>query len=250
MKRALPGNFEAILDLRPFWDRATPISSAHYELNQSEDSRRYVALFPRSYGLNVALNVLAESMKTEGTIDPRMRITQAEREESERLRDRLRDVLYRRIAAGDLVPLGFVHPRKVDDKPRLVPLDLFRRVMNWDSGRVEGHGLRIDDVRVIDVDSLLLAIDIPGPFTLVPPPKKGRPSKQALIREAYEACKRAGVIDFAASKKVAALTIRNWIEANRPEEYESGKGLGAEIIRRTISADFDACRVGRSAQKL
>ncbi len=228
-----------------------PIGQAHYQLDRTEASQRYQSYFPRTVGINLIGCVIAEAFGKIDTVDKEWRITTSELAEFNELGDRLRRRLIGRILDDELTLIGFVYPRGIDDSPRCVPKDLVARGINWDSGRVQGQGLRIDEVRVYPTDWIRRRLrNRANEIAAIETPRRGRPTKRDVIAAAFDACLNSNLIDFHASKVVAATVIQKWIKAHAPDDFGDGRGLGLDIIRRTISARFDALRGQNRAEKV
>ena len=250
-----PPNVLALRDeefpLFDLWNRAVPISVAYYRADSSHDSLWYQSKFNRKKGFHL---LAAAYVELGGGPRERKSPIFASEEEHKRYREiqsHLRHKLQKCILDNELVALGFVYPRRIDDNPRRVPSDLLTYNLDWEECRVEGLGLRIDEIRVFPRLWLEQAVES-APERLPEPvisPRKGRPSKRELILEAYEACIGAELIDLEAPKKAATTIIQDWIKLNRSDEYENGRGIGHEVVRQTIADDLDKRRKSAKSKK-
>lgn len=230
-------------DLMEFWQRAMPIGQAYYRLDRSEVSQKYQSYFPRTFGLNVITCGISEALGKLEAIDKRWRISTSEVAAFHDLGNQLRKALVARVLDDELTLIGFVNPRGIADCPKCVPKDLVARGIDWDNGRVQGQGLRIDEVRVFPVEWIRRRLRSRATeIAAIEAPKRGRPTKRDTITAAFDACLASNLIDLEASKLVAATMVQNWIKAHAPDDFGDGRGLGLDIIRRTISQRFDALR--------
>ncbi|MGC9953311.1 MAG: hypothetical protein ABSD21_03425 [Rhizomicrobium sp.] len=163
------------------------------------------------------------------------------------VRDEIRDNLLVCIESGQFIAIGYVLPRKHDDLPVEIPIDLWEGEIDWKDSAVSGHGLDYSAVRIIPANWLIKSQEIIAPLQIAPPPaispeltrkSPGRPSMVKFIKLAYEELKKSGKIDFQEIQIIAVRQVRETVKAMFPDNVDDGRGLGDEAIRRVIFEDY------------
>lgn len=212
------------------WKRGVDLSRARQHFATPEQQEAYADLSKGHSGIEVIANVIAAAT---GNQDQDFGKLQERAAQFSDLNTQLKRQLLHWLSSEILIALGFSYPRQPDDLPCLIPIDLWAQSVGWDKSKVEGNGLRIDAVRILHPQW------IGGTESTESSKSPGRPSKVPMILEAYESLLGSQKIDFSAPKKSAVRQIRDWISTNHPDQFENGKGLGDEVIRRTIAERFD-----------
>lgn len=163
------------------------------------------------------------------------------------VRDEIRDNLLVCIESGQFIAIGYVLPRKHDDLPVEIPIDLWEGKIDWKDSAVSGHGLDYSAVRIISANWLIKSQEIIAPLQIAPPlailpgvgsAKPGRPSMEKFIKIAYEELKKLVEIDFLGRQISAIRQVREAVKAKFPNDANDDRGLGDEAIRRVICEDF------------
>lgn len=158
---------------------------------------------------------------------------------------RLQDYLLRLIGGGHVLALGYALPRRPEDYPAWIPLDVWPGKIGWPESSVKGNGLEFVAVRVVTnrtAQGLLSSCD----QGLLPAVKKtGRPSLKARIIEAYDALKGAGQIDFKSPMGHAFPQLRAWLSERYPDNAGQFANMADETIRKHVSNLFKEDRNSR-----
>ncbi len=151
----------------------------------------------------------------------------------------LRDNLIRLLSLERLKAYGYVVPRDPDDAPRSIPPDVWSGEIDWKLSGVTGQGLSFVSVRVIS-SKLADEIRTRHVTKFLPELKRrqGRPSKKAVIVEAFDALVDGGMLDPSKPMTVAANQVRRWLAERYPHDAARMGSLHDETIRRAIASKF------------
>lgn len=159
----------------------------------------------------------------------------------------MRDNLLMNIEDGALIALGYALPRKFDDFPNEIPIDIWEGNIDWLNSSVCGNGLEFSAVRIASRKWLaksheqiaplqipLLAVE---PLEAVPR-NPGRPNLRNEIWIAYEKLKHEQGIQFNQPMTRSYDRIRATVKLLFPEQIDGDRMLGDEAIRKVTFEDF------------
>lgn len=139
------------------------------------------------------------------------------------LRRTQQETVIRNVREGWLHAFGFQHPRRIEDKPIALPIDVWKGTVDWDKDTIQYDGLHFVAVRLVLKDHI----------DAVPPiPSKGRPSRKQHILDAYSALLQSGDVTENMTDKDLGTAIRAHIAQSHPTL--GTEGLSPETIRRTV----------------
>ena len=171
------------------------------------------------------------------------------KEEYEYLKNKLQTNALKWIRNGKLIAVGYQVPRQATDAPIEVPIDAWTTYSPWSNNEFQLGSLKIEDVRIINpswfqsyIEPSNITTELDQTTTEKPRhtyPRQGRPSKRHIISDAYNMAVNTGQIDFNGSKKSICIFVRELIKTKWPDEFGKGKGFGDEVIRRTITEDYE-----------
>jgi len=150
------------------------------------------------------------------------------------------------LRRGEWTAYGHSIPRKPNDEPVKVPIDVWLNhpKVSWDRETVRGQGLEFINVSITksypgQPDSL----GIPEPTEEPPKQNKvGRPPMRPFILEAYATLKAEGEIDFTKPKSALYDPICNLLARKYPDRASEFKGLDDSTIRKAITEMFNEDR--------
>ncbi len=156
----------------------------------------------------------------------------------ERVRNNLR--------RGEWIAYGHSIPRKPNDEPVKIPIDVWLNYtkVSWERDTVKGQGLEFINVVITksypgQPDSLGASEPKEEPHTRR---KVGRPPVRPVILEAYESLKADGKIDFTKPKSALFGPISNLLARKYPDRASEFKGLDDSTIRKAITGKFNEDR--------
>ena len=150
--------------------------------------------------------------------------------------------IFELLRLGILVGYGFIHPRKPQDYPQPIPLDVWNRNADaWESS-VSGNGMSFLAVRVGTMARYRRLVATTESQEAERP--VGRPPVREKVREAFQALCEAKLIDADGSLSKTYQPIRDWLSRAYPENADQFSKLAGETIRRVITDDFKAMSSG------
>lgn len=139
------------------------------------------------------------------------------------------------LKSKQLVAIGFEPPRKLDDVPKFLPLEVWNGTVNWDESSLKYQSLSFVDIRIVApawIDKTLsenVSIE----------KSRGRPSVASDLETCFRSLAVEQKFDFNGSMKSNFPTIRDWLNehlsADGAEEYK----ISNEAIRKYFSPYFN-----------
>jgi hypothetical protein len=154
----------------------------------------------------------------------------------ERLDAAVKEGVIRQLAAGELLAIGYVRPRRRRDKPIWIPPPEWKHGnVSWQKSELWVGGSGLQDVRVIPSPSATARALVATLAAPSPPRRAGPPSYQEQIVRAYETLCAEGEIEWSSLKsnveriaKLARLLLEN----------PNARGFTRETIRKAIGERF------------
>lgn len=229
-----------------FWKKGKSLYPSLYVWTNSELRKEYGALELKQHNQN-------RQVFKDKDIIPSIALTLIDvnhsiqlNSEIDRARDKLKWDLLEDILAEKLIGLGYENPVKASDKPQIIPLHIWPRIIkeiNWENSSISKHGINFSDIRLIKKSALKNKLDIKNKIYLpkirIEDKKTGRPSLQNEIIEAYEYLKKEGSIDYSKTLKSHTEIIQKTVQTLHPEIKDTA-GMAHEAIRRAISKLFQS----------
>jgi hypothetical protein len=160
-------------------------------------------------------------------------------DELRRLTTELQTHCVQLIHSGKVLALGYAVPRGLADMPAPVPNDMWQQLVNWESGTVSGHGLRIGDIRLAVVKAIPSErLPLAAPSTMAPEMRsQGRPSRETEVTTCFETLHASGQIDPSRPRIFYHDVIRKMID---PSFTAKTPGLSRNCMQRILKPYFDA----------
>jgi hypothetical protein len=217
---------------KKLWEAGTALGQAYLKFGDPSKAATYRTGPPKGTMMGMFKHMVAVINKTEDQLPPDIATAPQRMAQHNALGTELQNAFIARMAAGELTALGYEHPRRLDDQPRIIPLSAFLRGYRHENDSIKAEGLHFEAVRIVPSSMLV---------SLPASPVRGRPSSEATIVQAYSALKAMkGGIDFDAPQKRVVEAIQAWLKANKPNDYGDGKGFQKEAIRHAIAPLFKA----------
>lgn len=159
----------------------------------------------------------------------------------------IRDNLLMNIENGTLIALGYALPRKFDDFPTEIPIDIWEGKIDWLNSSVCGNGLEFSAVRIARRKWLAKFHEQITPLQIPPllvvslkseSRNSGRPNLRNEIWISYEKLNREQEIQFNKPMTRSYERIRATVKLLFPEKIDGNRMLGDEAIRKVIFEDF------------
>ncbi len=151
-----------------------------------------------------------------------------EADELRQLTNEMQRDIVRWVQDGKLKAYGFGVPRRPEDAPQPVPLDLWSGTIGWGRSILAANGLRMEGVRLLllESDKHLRGGRSPG-----------RPSREAQILEAFDTLQASGQVDRTRPMAHLFEPIRQLVRDKHPTN-KTDQGLNDKTIARVIRERF------------
>jgi hypothetical protein len=187
-----------------------------------------------------------------------------------RLEQQLRTALLEKLRDGALKAIAYVRPKHRGDDPVWIAPDQWSPDgVSWEESELLVNGNQFAEVRIVDLATEVMEATMSGAFsveaTRTPPAapapgdvvrvvlvhsepvepvpsatrrRRGRPTRALEIQDAYDALKNSAEIDFKKSLRANLPAIQAAACRLTAIDPPSTKGLGYEVVRRTIGWKF------------
>lgn len=189
-----------------------------------------------------ALAILSQSVAETSALD----------QDRNRLTETGKARLLKALAAGNVLALGFEHPRKRQDVPIKLEASDFGGTAHfrWDLGSLRSHGLHTIEVRFISTERAeglakelrAETLERSGVRFAEPAKPVGRPTIKPQIEAAFRALLEEGRVDVTAPMKRNYTIIRQWLALNCSDITVTPDTPNDETIRRIIKPLFDQAK--------
>ncbi|SEW19810.1 hypothetical protein SAMN04488515_1544 [Cognatiyoonia koreensis] len=185
--------------------------------------------------LTVAAQLTKGLEKAQKITGPRMALASA-----------MQDNLVKWLLSEKLIALGFEHPRKLDDLPRIVPAEFWRGTKNWDRSTLSHQSIKFVDIRIIYpsylTDMKMGNIASDEAAVVKSKVKIGRPSVSGQLLRCFEALLESGKINPRNSFASHFSMIKAWLNEHNPDMMPNPQKLSDNTIRKHLSSKFNSLK--------
>ncbi|MBE7638691.1 MAG: hypothetical protein JJ879_14150 [Sneathiella sp.] len=219
------------------WNKAIPLPKALYRFGRKDKIARLQVL-EQEVAVPALMQVALEAIQSDEDrfqkLADGLKDAQSPFAKIRKIKESIQTEMFRALKARKVLAYGYDYPRKASDQAQEVPEELWSSFNDWSKDSLSTNGLRMDAIRLIPINWISKA---PSPDP-APKASPGRPSRKDQILTAFEALDQEGKINRGNSMHSHCDLIREWILRHYPDESEQTKGLGDQIIRKTISPVF------------
>ncbi|PHQ72371.1 MAG: hypothetical protein COB93_00375 [Sneathiella sp.] len=222
------------MDNWKIWKKGAYLTEAHIHFGDKDTVENYYSYRGKS-AVEYALDQVEENLKRglEG-LDLLKGLAKPDTDRkkiAEKLRQDLKDAFLRNVMRGVLIGYGFSVPRRAEDEPQKVPVDLWNQYRNSSSNILKSSSLKMEEVRVAHSSWLNVVISA---YTK----PAGRPTRQDHIVESFETLADQDSIDFSKPATACYGMVRQWVLNNYPDEENRDKGLSTKAMEKHINPLF------------
>ena len=223
------------MDAWEIWNKGVQLSKAHLYIGPPEKVAACRKYTQQSSG-SVILDRIADNADKDASFEDLFKGVLGPTGPRKKLEEELRSNIFERVRVKGLLAYGFAIPRRPEDTPIPIPLDLWNPYLQWAKDQARANGFQMDGIRITDPDWLDEAND---QNTIKP---AGRPSRKPQIIEAFETLDHEGKIDYSNPAKHCYPAIRNWVKLHYPEAENPDRGLGDKAIQLHVNPLFNAAK--------
>lgn len=241
------------MDHLALWTRGVPLQKAYIRFAPKELAERWenltrqtsnVAFFSRlaqvtqerilpDMDFNDRLAVIAAGVPT--AIGPT--------DEFQKLNRQLQSRCLEAIRSGHILALAYAVPRSLTDKPAQVPNDIWQQTVDWKSGAVSAHGLRMESVRLVLTHWIpkIMADHTAKQISAITPKPvpRGRPTKNTAILDAFQQLVQAGRIHKGQKITECFPMVRALVKQTIGGTDD---GMNDKTLHRILKPEFDKLR--------
>jgi len=208
---------EQLLDL---WKKGKSLDEAIWQFCD----KKYQRAYPQNHPI---INITSSGSDA---VNQLKKISQYQLQKSDAL-EKLKKNLCEKLKGEYLIAVGYP---KLSHSPVIIPLYLcVPKNLDLSKSSISGNGLDYSSVCIIENPHIIPEIKLPETSGN----KKGRRTQIPKIIEAYDLLQKNDKINFSISFAAHIPAIRETVRRLYPELPE--KGLGDEVIRRTLKPRFD-----------
>lgn len=155
--------------------------------------------------------------------------------------EQLKRELIMDLKLGNYPAFGYLTPRLPGHMRQPVPTNLWEDgQIDWERSTIRNGSLAFESIRVLPHAEQTSETSSPrnAPSEIVERRLPGRPPSAAFVQQAYDNLRSRGAIHFTKTLTYNYEAIRK--EASRLAPERKGKGFGNEVIRRTLTSQFNA----------
>jgi hypothetical protein len=223
------------------WKNSLPLRLAR-ERFASPDFRAELGKFPEATGVETLRLMAVTFQETDpgkkAAANDSLAGINAASSSRKTILDAMAKQVFRRYRVGELLLLGFEHPRQAASAPIRFRADLLTYMPHWESGSYRHEGLYLIELRLIESPKHDVTSD------LALHRASGRPGFRVEIVQAFDALMADGsFVSRPLSKGI--VQIRDWIRKNLPDTKAAKGVLSDDAIRNAIKPRLEKTRPGK-----
>jgi len=220
------------MDALAIWNKGVLLSDAHRYIGPPEKVKTY-----RQYAAQASkesiLNRIQDNIDSGVTGWDILKDVTGPKTPKADLEREIRGHIVTMARQKKLLAYGYALPRRPDDNPIAIPLDLWETFVHWDKNRLEANGLRIESVR-LTLPSWIEE-DLASEEILR---SAGRPSRSPQIIAAFRALSDGGQLDFDKPASHSYPAVRKWVQAHYPDDVDPKRGLSDKALEKHFNPLF------------